>query len=120
MTYRASVLRVSSHRQTYVAFGRRDILTGLAVRDLRFSLKEILAAVFALFIFSLSLWSGYEIRSVSNDLAMLERESAQLDARFKTLKEAEERLMAPERLALAAQRLGLHKPEGSQIVRLED
>ena len=119
MTYRTSVLRMSQ-RQACGTFGRRDILIGSTSRDMRLSLREILAAALAFFIFSLSLWSGYEIRTVSNDIVLLERDAAQLDARAKVLKGIDAQLRSPERLGQMAQRLGFHKPEGAQIVRLED
>lgn len=119
MTYRISALRMSQ-RQACATFGGRGILTGSISRDMRLSVREILAAVLAFFIFSLSLWAGYEIRSVSNDIVLLERDAAQLDARSKVLKGVDAQLRSPERLGQMAQRLGLHKPKGSQIVRLED
>ncbi|MGQ9499147.1 MAG: hypothetical protein ACUVQ6_02040 [Dissulfurimicrobium sp.] len=119
MTYRTSVIRMSQ-RQAYGTFGKRDILIGSTSRDLRLSLREILAAALAFFIFSLNLWSGYEIRSISNDVVLLERDKAQLDARSKILNEIDAQLRSPERLGQMAQKLGFHKPEGHQIVRLED
>lgn len=121
MTYRTSVIRISN-RHAYGAgmLGGRGVLTGSTAKDIRLSVREILAAALAFFIFSLSLWSGYEIRSVSNDVALLERDAAHLDARSKILKGIDAQLRSPERLERIAQRLGLHKPEDRQIVRLDD
>lgn len=118
MTYRTAVLR--AQRQACGTLGRRYILTGSVSREMGLSVREMLAAVLAFFIFSLSLWSGYEIRSVSNDLILLERDAAQLDARAKILKGIDARYSSPERLEQMARRLNFHKPEAAQVVRLGD
>ena len=118
MNIRAATVR-GTRRRTYTPtpVGRRSY-RARSRAGIRLSKLEMLGVATAVLLFGLGLWTSYEVRTLATEISRLEIRSAEQDTAHKSLAEQEAGMLDRENLARLGARLGLHKPEASQVVAL--
>jgi len=85
---------------------------------LDFPLKGLVSAAILLLFLCLSGFTSYKIRSVAQDISMLEQRYAALQKEKGQLHARLSDLVQRDRLAKVGKRLGLHPPKDSEITTL--
>lgn len=118
---RTATLRLPQRRSNSALLNRKYTPSGASSfpRAAKFSLREAAAAFLALLFVVLGLWTGYAMKEIAGDLALLEKEASLIDSRRQELLAEEGRLRAPETLKALGEQLGLHPPAEDQVIHLK-
>lgn len=78
----------------------------------------MMGMVTACVLFSLGLWTSYEINKITGDIAQLKKETVVLQDTRRGLEQQHGNLLKAEFLAPLGKKIGLHPPEAGQVVTL--
>jgi hypothetical protein len=118
---RTATLRMPQRRSGSALLNRKYTSSGASSfpRTVKFSAREAAAAFLALLFVVLGLWTGYAMKEIAADLAVLEKEASLIGGKRQELLAEEGKLRAPETLKALGERLGLHPPAENQVIHLK-
>ncbi len=119
MTTKSATIRMPQ-RRSYTTRTPRKPHQGPSVNIFQSSLRGVLTFLILLLFLGLSVFASYKVKSVANDISVLEQRYATIQEENLQLKKRFSKMTSKATLAKIGKRLGLRPPAEDQIITLPE